>query len=312
MIVESNPDALVLCTRNRPHQVERRLLELQQFRSLPLIVLVVDSSTDDKTQEIVERMSSYFPVRLVYAHTQPGLPRQRNYGVRWLRERLANLQCIHFLDDDIVVLEDYFTIVRQLFRELPDVIAVGGYDEQVANRRHSGRIRRVFGIGSKSTGVILRSGVAIPPAPTSAAHRCEWLVGGMQSIRANIFDLTSFDPKLRMYGEDVDFYLKVSALGDVVCSNQLPVRHLNDPSNRDSPRQIELFHSGVRWHFANQYPDRVTHWRVVLAAVALGIGETLKFLVTWQSRHLEAAIGHGEFLFCLIVGKPTLQVVVDV
>lgn len=311
MNLKSSVDALVVCTRNRPGQVENRLQELLRFRCLPSVILIVDSSTDDDTRKIVSRKSRHFPVRLSYLHTLPGLPRQRNCGVNLLRGEFPDLQFIHFLDDDVVVKHDYFDVVRHIFDEFPNVIAVGGHDEELQNTIHSGWIRRILGIGSKLTGVILSSGIAIPPVPTGIVHCCEWLVGGMQSVRAHIFDSISFDSKLRMYGEDLDFYLKASTYGEIVCSSRLPIKHLNDPSNRDSQRQIQRFHNGVRWYFAKKYPDRVIRWKVLLAAVVLGLGEIVKFLNTRRIRHLEAAVGNLEFLFYLAVRKSTLQVVAD-
>lgn len=303
--------ALVMCTRNRPSQLAKRLLEFSQFRYLPVMILVVDSSTNDETQKCVHNMVSSFPTSLSYLHAKPGLPRQRNEGVEWLRENVINLQVIHFLDDDIVVQQDYFQVVAEIFTTHPKVIAVGGYDETLDKSLHSGGLRRKLGLGSSASGVILKSGIGIPPVPTSPIYRCQWLVGGMQSIHADVFNVTSFDSKLRMYGEDLEFYLKVSTMGDIVCSDRLPVQHLNDPSNRDSPRHVQLFHNGVRWYFAAHYPDRVNRWRVVLAALALGIGETLKFLTTFRHQHLGAAIGNFEFLFRLVAGKSSLQVVAD-
>lgn len=311
MNLKSGVDALLICSRNRPSQVENRLQELQQFRCLPSVMLIVDSSTNDETRKIVSKKSRFFPIRLLYLHAPPGLPRQRNCGINLLRGEYPDLQFIHFLDDDVVVKHDYFDVVSRIFVEFPNVIAVGGHDEEIQNTIHNGLIRRTLGIGSKLTGVILPSGIAIPPVPTTAAYSCEWLVGGMQSVRAHIFDLISFDSKLRMYGEDLDFYLRASTYGEIVCSSQLPIKHLNDPSNRDSQRNIQLFHNGVRWHFAKKYPDRVVRWKVLLAAVALGLGEIVKFLKTRRIRHFEAAIGNLEFLFCLAVRKSTLQVVVD-
>jgi GT2 family glycosyltransferase len=112
-----------------------------------------------------------------------------------------------------------------------------------------------------------------------------------------------------MYGEDVDFYLRIQTLGKIHCSVELPVLHLNDPANRESYRDICLYHDGVRWLLAARYPQQVSRSKVLLAAVILAGGELAKFLASGNKKHLRGAQGHVEFLVRLATGRQVLQTI---
>jgi GT2 family glycosyltransferase len=305
--ISSMHDILVVCTKNRSNQVRDRLNELRQFAHLPREILVVDSSDNSATEYVVKSATSNFPTELHYLHSEPGLPFQRNLGVNWIFNNTINPEIIHFLDDDIVPNQDYFFVMRSLFSSCPSAIAIGGFDNNLKMGVHNGFIRRIIGLGSKDQGVILKSGIAIPPLPKMELHKCQWLVGGMQSFRADLFKQQLFDPKLRMYGEDIDFYLKIATLGDVFCSSKLPVGHLNDPTNRDSIKDVNLYHNGIRWLFAHRYPNRVIRSRVLLTALALAIGEFGRFLYRRNKDHLWASVGNCEFLFRLATKRKVVQ-----
>lgn len=188
-------------------------------------------------------------------------------------------------------------------------MAVGGYDSDLNPNLSSGLIRRVMGFGSKKSGVILKSGIVIPSYPLSSRETCQWLVGGMQSVRAWVFDQLQFDATSRMYGEDVDFYLRVCALGEIVTSNHLPIKHLNDPSNRDSWREINLYHNGARWLLASRYPASVRRINVIQVAVVLAVGEAVRFVMTRDRKYLAASLGNIEFLYRLVRRKKVTQYV---
>lgn len=305
-------DALLICTRNRPAQIRARLEEYAQFETLPAMILIVDSSENNKTQEVVKNIGVQVVSRVAYLRCSPGLPHQRNQGVSWLRSHLPDLNYIYFLDDDVVVKANYFATVREIFSEYSEVVAIGGFDPELDPNQSTGLIRRILGIGSKKCGVIMSSGFAIPPYPKARAEQCEWLPGGMQSVRTWVFDHLEFDSQLRMYGEDVDFYLRLCVFGTIACSIDLPIQHLNDLTNKDSWREISLYHNGVRWLFAHRYPSRVLRTRVILTAMALAIGHLVIFVRTRDKIHRAASLGNLEFIFRLIKKMPVLQTVESV
>ncbi len=302
-------DALIVCTRNRAHQIYNRLQELQQFSTLPSVVVIVDSSDSAETEEAVKKTSPQFPATIKYIRSEPGLPYQRNVGIEWARKNNPKLELIHFLDDDIIPRSDYFSKIRQICHDAPELVALGGFDSDLSPNLNSGLMRRLMGIGTKKCGLILKSGIAVPPFPQSSLETCQWLVGGMQSVRAWVFNHLQFDAALRMYGEDIDFYLRICNLGEIATSIHLPVKHLNDPSNRDSLREVNLYHNGVRWLLASRYPEKVSRIRVVQVASVLAVGEAARFVMTRDRKYLSASRGNFEFLYRLIRRKSVVQLV---
>jgi GT2 family glycosyltransferase len=302
-------DVLIICTKDRPDQVRTRLSEFTRFEELPDQILVVDSSADSQTEQVVLNAVQNIATTLSYLWSSAGLPRQRNVGITWAKENIQGLQIIHFLDDDIIPNRDYFTKINDVFRRFPDAIAVGGFDSGLDPGQNGGILRRMFWLGSKQSGVILSSGIAIPPRPRSDVEHTEWLVGATQSFRASIFDHAMFNPKLRMYGEDIDFYLRIRGLGDILCSASLPVIHLNDPTNRESPRNVNLFHNGIRWLFSQEHPEKISKRKVLVVAFVLGFGELVKSVFTLNIKRLGASIGNFEFLVRIVLRKKVIQTI---
>ena len=44
------------------------------------------------------------------------------------------------------------------------------------------------------------------PFPNKKIMQTQWIPGGMQNVRFEVFKNELFDGKIRMYGEDVEFY----------------------------------------------------------------------------------------------------------
>jgi hypothetical protein len=78
--------------------------------------------------------------------------------------------------------------------------------------------------------------------------------------------------------------------------------------NRDTIREVNLYHNGVRWLFAHRYPKDVNRFRVLVVALALGVGEFGRFLSSRNKDHLRASLGNFEFLFRLIAKRDVVQI----
>jgi len=117
----------------------------------------------------------------------------------------------------------------------------------------------------------------------------------MQSVRALAFDSVQLDVSLPMYGEVVDFYMRLNVLGDVVCSRSLQIKHLDYPSNRNSMREIHLYHKIVRWLVAKRYPVRISVIGVLQVTLVLVLGELTRYMCTHTVRHRASSRENIEF-----------------
>jgi GT2 family glycosyltransferase/SAM-dependent methyltransferase len=109
--------SVIVCTRNRPDQLERCLLSLLEITDKPQEIIVVDNEpSDSATRVVVER----FPIITYVAEPRPGLSRARNAG---LREATGDI--IAFTDDDTRVHPDWISRLRAGF-DSPTVKSVTG------------------------------------------------------------------------------------------------------------------------------------------------------------------------------------------
>lgn len=110
---------VVVCTHERPADLERCLEALAQLADL-VEVVVVDSASAPPCRTVVDRFAGRFP-RLRYEYEpEPGLSRARNRGLA-----LARCELVAFVDDDAAVAPDWARRIVVPFAD-PAVACVGG------------------------------------------------------------------------------------------------------------------------------------------------------------------------------------------
>lgn len=109
--------SLVVCTRDRPRDLERCLESLRRSALLPHEILVVDNRPGSPaTREVTER----FPEVRRVAEPRPGLSAARNTGIRH-----ATGELIAFTDDDVAVHPEWLSRIGEAFAG-PEVMAMTG------------------------------------------------------------------------------------------------------------------------------------------------------------------------------------------
>ena len=293
---------LCICTRNRPDYVQTFLDGLVGLAFIPKVCVVVDSSDNLTTKNLVEVFSSTSPIRCDYLYSLPGLPHQRNTGINYLQSLpvVDDDDIISFLDDDVAIRRDYFKQVSELFDENPNAICVGGYLEDHPKKGVASLFRRMMMLESKDSGKILKSGLTTPPIPSVRAMRTQWVQGGMQNYRMHVFRHQLFDGRVRMYGEDVEFQLRINKYGEFLCSNALPVRHLKASSEKEGVRSEQSFTDGFRWSLAQKQLVGVTRRAVISSTIIISILEALLFIICFDRTRLQRLLGHLDFLYKVI------------
>jgi GT2 family glycosyltransferase len=109
--------SLVICTRDRPDDLQRCLASLHHLTRRPDQVIVVDNAPrDQRTRQLV---AGHPDIEYVL-EAQPGLSRARNAGIACCRGDI-----IAFTDDDVIVHPDWLLGMLHGF-DKPDVQAVTG------------------------------------------------------------------------------------------------------------------------------------------------------------------------------------------
>jgi GT2 family glycosyltransferase len=109
--------SLVVCTRNRPLQLEQCLRSIAALSLQPSEIIVVDNGSS--TGETKRLATSWANVRYV-CEPRPGLNRARNAGVR-----CASGSVIAFTDDDVILSANWLSHLTAAFRDVRVAAASG-------------------------------------------------------------------------------------------------------------------------------------------------------------------------------------------
>jgi GT2 family glycosyltransferase len=289
--------SLIVCTYRRPSQVRSLLQSIVEQTRQPDEILIVDASTDDETEAIVNsfRDDGRFQDLRYYRVTAEdrGLTRQRNYGIARARG-----DTIAFLDDDTILEPTYFEEIIACFNRHPDAVGVGGYIANEvkwspANGRTAGlsvfrwgewerredfrwRLRKLFKLVSPlPPGWMPASGHGRPigflPADGND-YRVEFFMGGAAVWTCKIFARHHFSVEFDGYGlyEDMDFCLRAAKDDQLYLCTRARLSHHHAPSGR--PRRFRYGTMVVRngWSvWKERWPnpslaDRFRWWCVTL------------------------------------------------
>lgn len=131
---------VVVCTRNRPTELERCLDALAHLTYPSFDVLVVDNApADSRARELAERHGAAYVVE-----PRPGLSRARNRGARETKAEI-----VAYLDDDAVAEADWLSALAREFAD-PQVMAVTGRTMRLGTQSEA--CARFSGIGEPDFG----------------------------------------------------------------------------------------------------------------------------------------------------------------
>jgi GT2 family glycosyltransferase len=146
------------------------------------------------------------------------------------------------------------------------------------------------------TGTLLKSGLVTPPQPNEILRSVDFVPGFSMLIPFKLLSVCKFDSSIRMYGEDLEFQLRLRELGQIAVSDSLALHHRQSPLNRDSMAQITFESDLFRWRLALEFPERVTKFRVLLATCILAFGQAIVGIFFRKPDLRYGAVGHLRFL----------------
>ena len=283
----------MICTKDRQQDLRVTLGHVAHCDPLPSCLVVVESGGRfEETESVLHEFFLRVGITVILLRSKPGLPHQRNEALAYLQnlpgsEKLATL---HFLDDDVSVSQDYFRVVHEFLESSTDFVGVSGFDTKFAHRKRGFLLRILLG-EPRLPGEIGASGlVTIGHPEDSSVFRAEWMQGGMSNVRAGVARSIRFDGKRRMFGEDVEFSLRLGKVGKLGVMGLAEVEHREAQSNKITSTQAAYQSDLFRWNLVELFPERVKRWRVILATMVLAAGATLR------KGGRSEALGHLAFL----------------
>ncbi len=223
---------LIICSKNRPRDLETCLISIQKQDVIPSRILIIDASNNDETLKLSEEFSVILP--LLYLKSNIGLARQRTFGVERL---LADTEIVHFIDDDVILDPHYFAAIERIFYIDGDGV-IGGAGGFITNNLEVKPTiaGKVFLLESSRKGVILSSFRNTMVFTAQNDVSVEWLGGCSMSYRREVVQQFQFDSNLQGYslGEDVDFSYRVSRKYKIIMTPTATLIHTKSPAERQS------------------------------------------------------------------------------
>ena len=222
----------IVPTKDRPELLRRLLVSVQSQKGYLQQIIVVDGG-DCSVEDVCKEFAA---LPITYNRVQPpGLARQRNAGLDLVRK---DIDLVGFWDDDIVLEPGCMEAMCKFWAEgAEDVggaeynIVAGGGPRPPCGKAKA-MLDRIFLMeGPQVPGILLRSGESTGAFPARETHEVQWLCGGANLYRREIFERFEFDEWFDGYGigDDVDFSYRVSGEYKMYVVAEATVQHLMVP-----------------------------------------------------------------------------------
>ncbi len=291
-------DVVILCTRHRPDDVAGCLVTISAQTRLAPLVLVVDSSDDAATADVVVAAARQWPAgsKLEYLHATPSLTHQRVVGIEH-----TSSDVVHFVDDDVrldprcleSIMATFEADATHITGQARPILGVGAYMTGQGPRASVKWIDRVAGLDSDSEGVVLPSGrnIAVTTEPSRTVD-VDWLSGAMMSYRRAALALEAPDEVgFPFEGEDVDLSFRIGGHGRLVVNPQARYEHLESQTNRVAGAAQAKAELCARLLRVANNSDRLSHRRAIVAALVQLVKYSVSGAATLSSRRLAIACG---------------------
>lgn len=329
--------SLIICTYMRPEALCRLLDSVNKQSLYPDEIIIIDGSTNDETEKAIEKCADKNLRYYLVPKVLRGLTRQRNYGIGKVSDMIEN---VCFLDDDIVLDQNYFKNLMLTYQEKPDAIAIGGYIinevQWIHNQEYDKQNPNSFCLDgycrAESLRFNLRAKLGLAPnrppghlpkfshgrsigflPPTGQTYPVEQFMGGVSSYKKEVFDKIKFSTYFEGYGlyEDADFCFRLCNYGKLYVNTAAQCEHHHHPSGR--PNQFQYGQMVVRngWYvWCLRWPKpgfkNVVKWHCTTLLLAF-----LRFLNTFTTSQkqqvLTESLGRFWAWIKLLLVKPKIK-----
>jgi glycosyltransferase involved in cell wall biosynthesis len=253
--------SLCICTMNRPDDLNRCLDSVYQSVEKPDEVIVSDDSPDGQpTQAVVARYSG-----VIYQHgPRRGLGPNRNACIR-----CAKGSHIIFIDDDVCVSPEFFSVARQAIASVDSKTIITGYEMNYTR----GEAEKVTPHNTDFWG--------LQRVPIQNEYRA--IVINATIFPGTLFEQVLFDERLRYGSEEIDVAQHAVALGyRIVYQDDLYVSHYPSPVNREEYKRFI--------HASRLYATTKAYWQYEHSLL-----KTLAFVLLAPLQLAGSAVRRGNF-----------------
>jgi GT2 family glycosyltransferase len=252
--------SVIVPTMHRAQQLERFILSLRSQSLLPDELIIVDASTDGKTQELIRHKQPQLGFPVHYLVNRPRLTEQRNLGFKH-----SSGNYLFFFDDDVVLDSHYIRVMLETFISMGDG-CLGGLTGKIANIRPGETrlvklLKRLFFLSDLGDGFIKPSGFASLRLGDEAGP-VGFLSGCNMVIPREVFSRFLFDDKLPGYGymDDVDISCRISSGYRLFYQPRAILHHHPSGCHQYDPRALRrMLVRHHRYLFKKNMPQDIRH-----------------------------------------------------
>jgi GT2 family glycosyltransferase len=235
--------SIVICTLNRPDDIQKCVQSIARQTCQPAQLVIVDAGDLGSVKDILAGICAESTIEFIYCQDQPSTTKQRNKGASFVCSDV-----IFFLDDDVVLDERYIESVLKLYRD-DATGAIGGitgvqYPPSKASRGFWKLYARIFLLAETVTdqGTRLKpSNFPVHSTGLSDVRTCDFMPSTAVSYRLAIFNQHLFDVDLTGYvmAEDIDLSYRVARESRLLMTPAAVYSHSKSPVARNSIRERE-------------------------------------------------------------------------
>ena len=261
--------SIVIPTRNRPQFLDDLLKTINMAVENLIEIIIIDSS-DNLNNKFNSNIS-----KIKYIHTNiKSAAAQRNIGIDKVSSKA---KFIFFLDDDVLIEEDYFPKLIKSINESGSIGASGiaiNLNSSVKRKNPGGLIglyKKIFLLDSTIEGKLLKSAINIPCRRDSKRQtsliEVDWLIG-CAAWKSSVFTNLRFEESFKgqSLGEDLLFSNKAKNLGKLIVNKNIIINHRESDIERPNPysfykmwvlnrykisKQLNLSPFNLAFHWAN-------------------------------------------------------------
>lgn len=196
---------IIIATKDRHNDLRRFFVSLSSQGVKPDQIVVVDAGSK-KCEDVLKDFPT---LKTDYTHiTPPSLTRQRNTGIKMLRD---DITLAAFFDDDIEFIRDSLKEMMDFWENTGPDTGAAAFNNMSERHKKPGLHGKLFYIGHDTPGRILPSGFQSIPCSLDRTLRVDWLIGCSMVYRKDVFKEFIFDEWFDGYAryEDVDFSYRV-------------------------------------------------------------------------------------------------------
>lgn len=205
--------SVIIPTYGRGNDLEDCLRSILIQSVLPKEILIIDDTPDDSIESLCKQKRKKFQdkkISLLYIrnYKEQSLTVARNIGIEHAKGNIVS-----FLDNDVILDENYIKEALRVYRDYPNALGVQGYITNYKIPKRRGIINRLFFLMRFETNhnQLLPSIQNVYAGPLTKIINCQWLVGNNCSYKKEILEKFRFDIKLKRFssGEDDDLSYRI-------------------------------------------------------------------------------------------------------